>query len=268
MVRQSLTEHIIHILILILAIFCTEPFRIPFAGRVDVCCFDKTGTITTEHLVLEGIAGVDPNDGKKLVDVKTTGRTTTLCLAAAHALVKLDDGTVVGDPMEKTTLEALAWEIGKGDAIVPSEPRGAVVANLRIRRRFQFSSALKRMSTIATTPDNRSLAAVKGAPETIKTMLAQVPVEYDETYKWFTRRGSRVLALGIKDLGSLSTDAINKMPRDQVEGGLTFAGFLVFHCPLKPDAVESLKMLADASHRVCAVVCPYRPRTDNVCSVS
>ena len=29
-----------------------------------------------------------------------------------------------------------------------------------------------------------------------------------------------------------------------------FAGFLVFHCPLKTDAIEVLKILADSSHRV------------------
>ena len=48
-----------------------------------------------------------PGDPLRLVDVKEAGRETTLCLAAAHALVLLDDGTVVGDPMEKMTLEAL-----------------------------------------------------------------------------------------------------------------------------------------------------------------
>lgn len=46
--------------------------------------------------------------------MKDTSRETTLCLAAAHALVKLDDGAIVGDPMEKTTLEALEWTFGKG----------------------------------------------------------------------------------------------------------------------------------------------------------
>ena len=40
------------------AIFRTGPFRISFAGRVDVCCYDKTGAITAENLV-EGVAGVE-----------------------------------------------------------------------------------------------------------------------------------------------------------------------------------------------------------------
>ena len=56
------------------------------------------------------------SDFTKLVDVKGASRETTLCLAAAHALVRLDDGTIVGDPMEKTTLDALKWQLSKGSS--------------------------------------------------------------------------------------------------------------------------------------------------------
>lgn len=106
------------------------------------------------------------------------------------------------------------------------------------------------MATVSTLPGGKPLVAVKGAPETIKTMLASVPTHYDDTYKYFTRKGSRVLALGMKEMEALTIDRINKLPREAVESNLTFAGFLVFHCPLKADAVEALKMLADSSHRV------------------
>ena len=41
------------------AIFCTGLSRIPFAGRIDVCYFDKTGTITAENLVFEGVVGIE-----------------------------------------------------------------------------------------------------------------------------------------------------------------------------------------------------------------
>lgn len=46
--------------------------------------------------------------------MKEVGRETVLTLATAHALVKLDDGTIVGDPMEKTTLDAMEWIVGNG----------------------------------------------------------------------------------------------------------------------------------------------------------
>lgn len=148
-----------------------------------------------------------PADRLKLIDVKESGTATTSALAAAHALVRLDDGTIVGDPMEKTTLDALGYQLHKGDIVSQGE-HSRHQGSLHIRRRFQFSSALKRMSTVSTLSNNRTLVAVKGAPETIKTMLAEVPSFYDDTYKWFTRRGSRVLAIGFKELDSMSQDKV------------------------------------------------------------
>jgi cation-transporting ATPase 13A1 len=100
-----------------------------------------------------------------------------------------------------------------GDQVVPGSPTATHRSSIHIRRRFQFSSALKRMSTVSTLPNNKCLVSVKGAPETIKTMLEVVPADYDETYKYYTRRGSRVLALGWKELQGMNTDKVGRRGR-------------------------------------------------------
>ncbi|KAH8105704.1 E1-E2 ATPase-domain-containing protein [Phellopilus nigrolimitatus] len=196
------------------AVFCTEPFRVPFADRVEVCAFDKTGTITAEIFVVEGA-------------LRAASRETALCLVAAHALVRLDDGMIVGDPMEKVALEALGCYL-LGTASLPTAAPP-----------YQFFSALKRMATVATVQkgpgSGQALVSVKGAPETIKTMLARVSKEYDETYKYFTRRGSCVLALAGKEMDGTGNN--------------------------KEDTVETPKMLAESSHR-CIMITGDNPLAD------
>lgn len=233
------------------AIFCTEPFRIPYAGRVDVCCFDKTGTITGEDLEVQGVVGTATDGTKPLSDelmpMTKAMPATTLVVAAAHALVLVDD-EVVGDPMERRALDALGWVVKQGDHVVPGEK--AMGPAVTIRTRFHFSSALKRMSTVSQVAGYKQLlAASKGAPEVLKPMFKELPSNYDEVYRHYTRRGSRVIALGYR---WLEGDG-RSLKREQVESELQFAGFLVLHCPLKPDAVESLRQLNDSSHR-CVMI--------------
>ncbi|KAJ3577421.1 hypothetical protein NPX13_g3143 [Xylaria arbuscula] len=262
------------------AIFCTEPFRIPFAGRIDIACFDKTGTLTGEDLVVEGIAGLglghdgtntpreDSGAHSHMTPVKEAGMETTLVLATAHALVKLEEGDIVGDPMEKATLTALGWGLGKNDILAAKTAAGVhstTLGTVQIKRRFQFSSALKRQSSVATVNAvdpktgqkmRGTFVGVKGAPETIMKMLVTVPEDYEETYKYFTRRGSRVLALAYKQLtvdSELGSGKINDLKREKVEAELTFAGFLVLQCPLKDDAKKAVQMLNESSHRVVMI---------------
>ncbi|KAK1140284.1 putative cation-transporting ATPase 1 [Aspergillus melleus] len=260
------------------AIFCTEPFRIPFAGRVDVACFDKTGTLTGEDLVVDGIAGLTlghsgakvEKDGAhtELAKGGNIGVNTTLVLASAHALVKLDEGEVVGDPMEKATLQWLGWTLGANDTLTSknkSVPASRVLDSVQVKRRFQFSSALKRQSTIATVVGNdpktskkikSTFVGVKGAPETIRSMLTHTPPNYEETFKHFTRNGARVLALAYKFLSpeaELSQGRINNFTREDIESDLIFAGFLVLQCPLKDDAIRAVRMLNESSHRVVMI---------------
>lgn len=235
-----------------LFVFCTEPFRIPFAGKVEICCFDKTGTLTSDNLVVEGIAGL--SEGNEIMKISDISESTAQVLATCHSLAMLDDG-IVGDPLEKATLAAIDWNLSKGDAVIPKRGK---FKTLKIFQRYHFSSTLKRMSVLAgyLQPYNNEtnyIGTVKGAPEIIMKMLKVVPPGYEDTYLEYSRRGARVLALAIKDFGSLEHQAVREMKREEVERDLTFVGFVIISCPLKADSKNVIKEIIQASHKVVMI---------------
>ncbi|XP_059170131.1 endoplasmic reticulum transmembrane helix translocase-like [Physella acuta] len=234
-----------------LYVYCTEPFRIPFAGKIDICCFDKTGTLTSDNLVVEGITGLN---GSELIAAHDAPLETTQVLATCHSLVQLDE-ELVGDPLEKATLKAVEWTLTKGETVVPQKRK---THGLKIYHRFHFQSSLKRMSVIIghTPPGSTEIqysAAVKGAPETLKSMFSKLPSNYDDVYLKMARRGARVLALGYRKLGSMTHQEVRDITRDAVEKDLEFAGFVIISCPLKSDSKAAIREIINASHHVAMI---------------
>lgn len=93
------------------SVFCTEPFRVPMAGRVDCCFFDKTGTITTDEM--EAVGSVDPSlkgkDSLGLQSSKATNLHACRVIAGCHSLLEVGD-KITGDPIETAALRAIGWD--------------------------------------------------------------------------------------------------------------------------------------------------------------
>ncbi|CAI9296880.1 unnamed protein product [Lactuca saligna] len=196
-------------------IFCTEPFHIPFAGKADICCFDKTGTLTSDDMEFSGVGGMSA-DLDLETDTKKIPNRTLEILASCHALVFVDN-KLVGDPLEKAAIKGIEWSY-KSDEKVGGNA-------VQIVQRHHFASHLKRMTVVIRTEEPSFYAFVKGAPETIQERSNDIPSFYINTYKRYTRQGSRVLALAYKPLPDMTLSEARNLDREVVETGLTFASF-------------------------------------------
>eukprot|EP00191_Tetraselmis_sp_GSL018_P024865 CAMPEP_0177625406 /NCGR_PEP_ID=MMETSP0419_2-20121207/30080_1 /TAXON_ID=582737 /ORGANISM="Tetraselmis sp., Strain GSL018" /LENGTH=1497 /DNA_ID=CAMNT_0019126345 /DNA_START=66 /DNA_END=4559 /DNA_ORIENTATION=- len=268
-------------------IFCTEPFRIPYAGRVTHCLFDKTGTLTTDQLVAVGVvdkgaAGTAGDAPRPLVGMEDASDALCCVIGGCHSLIEVQS-QLMGDPIELAALGAIKWlykpttkQAFPRPASADPEGRPSRAGQhgrpvVEIVERHHFSSALQRMSTIAlVTPRSGGSAEVwslvKGSPEAIAGLLAPEakPEWYDRTYRALAERGMRVLATAYRRIppeeAANAKEAAAK-PREWAESRLEFSGFVAFSCLSRKDTSAVIAALSVDAGQYTAMITGDAPLT-------
>ncbi len=187
-------------------------------GTIDVFCSDKTGTLTTGVMSLQG--SVDP-----------LGQPSDRALALGHLNSKFESG--IRSPLDEALLR---------------QPRAD--GDYRKCDEIPFDFNRRRLSIVVARKDqakDEQLLITKGAPEGIlavcesyETAGAVIPLDPAQlakiraTYEKFFAQGLRILAVAYRTLHDHSEFSLAD------ESALTLAGFLAFSDPPTVDAAESL----------------------------
>ncbi|OEU20754.1 P-type ATPase [Fragilariopsis cylindrus CCMP1102] len=259
-----------------LHIFCTEPYRVPMAGKLDACLFDKTGTLTTDELVAVGVCqpsklktpkGKEEDDPKFLTPMSQIFDEAALVLASCHSLVYIE-GETTGDPLESAPLKSMRWELSKDNGnAVPSvatenRPMGKPIAvfsesnvtRIEVLTRHHFSSKLQRMScVIRSVTSGNHYSVIKGSPEAVGSLLGTKPEGYDEKAAYLSKEGYRVIALALRPLASKEEVTSAQDSRASCEKDMRFAGFIAFTCRVRKDTAAVLLRLKEGGMSIAMV---------------
>jgi Mg2+-importing ATPase len=189
-------------------------------GSIDVLCCDKTGTLTSGEMALDGC-------------VDLAGRPAE----TVFRLVYLNSANETGI---KSPL----------DAAVLAHPRPPVDGYRKLDE-IPFDFERRCISVVVDTPDGGRLLVTKGAPESVLRRcrahdLDGIRGQLDDdararaiaTYQALSAAGTRVLAVAYRPVAG----APPYTAADERE--LVLAGFAVFTDPIKPDVRAALETLA------------------------
>ncbi|WP_090420192.1 HAD-IC family P-type ATPase [Mycobacterium europaeum] len=180
------------------------PRSVEALGRIDVVCFDKTGTLSQNRLRVVEVVAVQGSSCDEVL------------LCAAHAAPPSN-----GEPHVHATdvaiVEAASAALGAASA-VNGHNATAPVAHLPFRSGRSFS---------ASVTDTE--LAVKGAPEVVLAACGDVSPAMEETVAHMASSGLRVIAVARRQLSPAQARAIRHEPDDIADfagDGLTLTGFL------------------------------------------
>ncbi len=234
-------------------------------GSADIICSDKTGTLTKDEMTVREIyvpgysvevsgAGYSPRgnffaDHQKITPLENEQLSLLLRIGklCSNATVRQHNGVweVIGDPTEGALVVA-AMKAGYTDELFKEYPR---IAEL------PFDPDRKRMSTLHDTPENETIAYIKGAPEVVLAESTHI----------FTRRGIQPLSKDQRaEILSNNDKMANKALRvlgmayricpedlcdispEGVENNLVFVGLVGMMDPPRPEVYDSIKIARGA----------------------
>jgi magnesium-transporting ATPase (P-type) len=224
-----------------------DPRALEALGRVDVVCFDKTGTITEGRLLLDSVS-----DGLREVPLTKLDAPLRTVLAAGLRATPIRAGHALESTDE--ALRAGAAQMGVHASLV--------APGYRITAELPFEATRRLSATLGDTASGR-IMSVKGAPEAVlarATSFRGEPLD-DARREPLLRavadlagRGLRVLAVGERPADGMSTLG------DADVGSLDVTGFLAFRDPVRRAAKRLLAELAAAEIRVVMITGDH-PRT-------
>ena len=194
------------------------PRSVEALGRIDVVCFDKTGTLSENRL---RVAQVHPARGCSPAEVLR---------CAAHAAPASNGGPQA----HATDLAIVEAAVG---SLNGSAPTDEPAAHLPFRSGRSFSASV--------TGDELS---VKGAPEVVLAACEDVGPNVDDAVAELAANGLRVIAVARRRLTSHEAKAIRTDPDHIAElcsDGLALVGFLGLSDTPRPEAVGVLASLRE-----------------------